>query len=422
MSELFESIQGKAGERFLSSREIHFEKGSGELFAISDNPIDPAALAEQLARSAADRQVTLPEQETIKQYPREHWLSTTVDGKEVIFPFASLESRYLDTLDRAAMMDVGTTTRFAIHPALQGFKERLVGEQIAGGRNLTDGSIAGIARLDQQSNRMVLRQVGYHDIFTTQNYGADVLLCEDGAEVAFDGLRGRNLREMLAGEQLPALDEDSLVTNSFGIGGLLVSGDGKLLFCRRRSNLGIASASGTFGYAAAGNLEWNDALLGAINTLPAHQALASQGIELEAQEELGVRTRYVAPRQMLQNAMTRLSLGEVGLNDDECSITPVSICRDGMHMGMPQSTYLLASHLPAREIVKRIIAAPDGKKEYDLVLALDASQQGNLDTILINGLVSHGIDFNAETRSSLASLLNQENGFRLLRSQESYDE
>jgi hypothetical protein len=204
-----------------------------------------------------------------------------------------------------------------------------------------------------------------------------------------------------------------LVTNSFGIGGILETGDGKLLLCRRRGNLGVASASGTFGYSIGGNLEWNDSLRRNIDEMPAHAALASQGIVPETTEELGVAARFKRPDEMLGAALGRLALNELGLRADECSATPVSICRDGLHMGMPQSTYFLRTGLPAEEVVRRMTTSPDGKKEYDLVLAVD-KKAGSYNEILSNALVGSGININAETRSSFASMLSQEGGRSLL--------
>jgi hypothetical protein len=403
-------VTGGHGDRLITQASFEEAGVSGELFAITEEPVDVGRLTEQLAADAADRSVTKSEDAVIGMYPQEQWLGIDAPGGRLQLPFSPIE-RYLEgDMSRAAEMEVTVLPPYEVHPAFREFRDRLVEQQIAQGRNLSNGTMLSVARFDHDANVMHVRPVGYFDIFAMQSYGPDVPF---GSDMQVEGMSGGTLREMLGDGRLPVIGEDSLVPNSFGVGGILETGDGKLLLCRRRGGLGIASASGTFGYAAAGNLGWTDDLRAAFDTMPAVEALAQHGIGAETQEELGMRTHFRDPRKMFDHAMRRLLMSELGLPPEDCSATHTSIDRDGLHMGMPQSTYLLKTALPAEEVVRRMVGSPDAKKEYDLVLAVN-NDPDSIRTILANGLVSFGINVNAETRSSLASILTQTGGAELL--------
>jgi hypothetical protein len=407
-----EHIDSARGERYIGGAEVRLgEELSAQLFSITERPVDASSLVEGAKDGIEDRSLSAAEEDVMRAYGEEHWLKTEVGGQEFVFPMAPLlGTEYFNDPQRVESMQVVLGEPFEIHPALRDFRDTLVNQQLATGRNLRNGAITSVAGYDPVANRMTLRQVGYYDVFATSIYGADVPFDQ---ELHLDGLSGGNIRELAGLGKLPELSQDSLVTNSFGLGGIVESGDGKLLLARRRGNLGVASASGTFGYTAAGNLDWNDALRESLDTMPAHEALVRHGIGVEAQEELNMGSRFRNPRDLFATGMERLAYSELGLGSHEVTITPIGTARDATHLGLPQTSYFLSTPLEAHEVVRRMVTSPDARKEYDMVLAFD-KDEATLRGLLANKAQVHGVNINVETRSTLALMLAQESGRKLL--------
>lgn len=406
------SVESRRGPRYIGGAEVRLgAEGQlpATLFTVTEQPIQPDDLVNRAEEGAEERRLTPAETEILNRYSQETWQNLELNGNHLTFPMSPIggADRYLDEPDRVDSMRVSVLPgRFQIHPELAEYQAQL----IAAHPNITNGSMVSVAGFDSRANHLTIRECGYHDVFALATSGADRPL----GHRDFDGRNGDTVRDLASSDRLPELAEDSLVPNSFGVGGLLFTGDGQMLLARRRSGLGVASAAGTFGYAAAGNLNYSPELLRALDSRPAHQALGERGIGQEASEELGLKSRFVNLGRLTGDYMHDLAHRELGLEPDELSISPAGFVRDGLHTGLVQATYVLTTPLPAEQVVERMVTSPDAKKEYDMVLAIPATAQ-NAGNIMLNTAMANGVNINTETRSSLALVTAQRRGAELLR-------
>lgn len=405
------SVETARGNRYIDSAEIKVGGIDATLFSITEKKVDADNLLEHSEEGAADRAIAPEVARLLETYPEESWLVHNSERGEMVMPFVPLES-YLDNPQRVDSMKIEIDHQpFEINPAIQGFKDKLISEQLKSGRRITDGATTAVSEFDTENNILRLRKVGYFDTFVTQNFGSDI---EFEEPIEANGRTGLTIRELAGGDgRLPEIGKNSLTTNSFGLGSVLKTSDGKMLLCRRKGNLGVGSASGTFGFSAAGNLAWGDTLREAIGTQPAHVALASLGIGKEAHEELGLGTRFKDPGALMEGSIASVAEREFNLEPEECSVTPIGIIRDALHMGHPQAVYYLETKLQSHEVIERMLNSEDARKEYDMVLAVDTDLD-NLDRIIHNDAVDAGVNFNIETRATLAFLLSQDKGHELL--------
>jgi hypothetical protein len=404
-------VEGYRGPRYIGGAEVRLGR-EGELaatlFTVTEQLVTPEDLVERAKEGAAERSLTPAQAEIVARYSQEPWQRIEVGGREVVFPMTPLAGadRYLDQPDRVDDMQIQVLPgKFKAHEALAGYKSELM----AAHPHITDGRMVSVAGYDAAANRLIIRECGYHDTFAFATSGADRRI----GRRSVNGLVGETVRDLASNDKLPELSPDAIVPNSLGVGGILFTGDGQILLARRRTHLGVASAAGTFGYAAAGNLNFGDELLRAIDDMPAHEALASQGIGIESTEELGLNARFINLGQVARGYITEMIERELGLSPEEVSISPAGLVRDGVHVGLVQATYVLATPKSAEQVVESMVVSTDAKKEYDMVLAVPISQVG-VAQILSNAAMANGVNINTETRSSLALIASQRRGLELL--------
>lgn len=379
------------------------EKTSSEEAPDAKNPvtaeIDPR---KREAKEILDKaRKPLSEAEVLHFYSGETPVQVEIDGTQYFAPFAGFElDQYLLNPERVGGMDYTVEKPLEIDPQLRAFKERFVELEQAAGRRLFDSDITSVGEYASSKNLVGLRRARYFDSAVTDNLGLDVN-CRDitGNPLERGGRVYETIRQLESSDGKLRHFSDSLLANGFGVGGILLTKDGRLVIPQRKSGAGVVSLDGTYGLTASGGVEWDEQYLDKAGV----QGYLGGRMRKEVGEELGIkaRERGMNLSQHLVRNMERYVEREVGLKTSkgEVQITPLAFSRDLMRGGHPQMFYILQTQLEAAEIPERMAQASDAKKEYNQVITLPLSPE-LIAAILGNQI--EGMKFNQEIRAALA--------------------
>lgn len=382
-------------------------------FQIDSSEQAPKGLTEAKDSSNEVSRTLLPdrplkESEVIDLYGSDA-LEVDVKGRKIKLPF-SLEvgGNYMEQPECIAGMDFAIVSDFKMPGEIEKFSRLFVDASLKAGKKITNGKLLSVRGYSSEKNILKIAEAGYFDSYATNNAAMDIdYKTLTGESLVVDGRSYSSLRELESPQGRLRKFEDSGLANTMGVGGIVITADGFLVFPQRRNDVGPTSLGGKFGLSASGVVEWDKP---AIETLGIQDYMGGI-ISKEAKEELGMTSR-LNMEGLFQRNMQRYLETEMGLEDEDCEITPIAFCRDLVRGGKPQIFYLIKSRLSHDQMPEKIAGAVDSKKEYTRVVMLPQSQS-TAESILEQS--NKNFVFNQEVRGIVGILASGSAGREILK-------